>query len=404
VNTKRSSSSSEKQSRLEARARAAVLATAEEISPQDVPPPFFPLNGPVFSPERQVPRFRVRHATRPWLVPVAAAAAVVIVAGVTAGLAATRGSNGRTVNAAPAAQAAPAASAAKTAAPDQAPNTGTGLVWYQDPADWTQFSAGVAFWNATVGGAENKAFEQCLTRSGVKGGYTLPAAVPNPYAIPAPETTFLYPDLAVISAQGTLYPTGPGLADGISSTPVPEFTGSTSNVKAGTGCYYAALNEFSTVVNTLNKDDKPFITDLTNAVNRAVTASFKTAIPQLRACATKYGWPGTQTLNFQNFESWADGKVAKTDTGPLTVVDGQITAKKPPVTPATIALNKRWASIFVQCATPYEATTGNAAVAAQKQFLAVPANQKQMQAMAATFAGTLDKVEATLAEAQQTRG
>jgi len=232
----------------------------------------------------------------------------------------------------------------------------------------------------------------------------LPAARPNPYATPAPETTYLYPDLAVISAQGTLHPTGPGLVDGISSPPMPEFTGSTSNVKAGIGCYYAALNEFSTVVNTLNKDYKPFITDLTNAVNRAVTASFKTAIPRLRACATKYGWPGTKTLNFQNFESWAYGKVAKIDAGTPTVVNGQITAKKPPVTPATIALNKRWASIFVQCATPYEATTGNAAVAAQKQFLAVPANQKQMQAMAATFVGTLDKVEATLAEAQPARG
>ena len=338
--------------------------------------------------------------------PVAAAAAVVIVAGVTAGLAATRGSNGRTVSAAApaAAQAAPAASAAKTAAPDQAPNTGTGLVWYLDPADWTQYSAGIAFWNATVGGAENKAFQECLTQSGVKGGYTLPAGVPNAYDAPAPETTFLYPDLAVMSAQGTLYPTGPGLSDGISITPMPKFTGSTSNERVGLGCYQTAINEFSTVVNTLNKDDKPFVTDLTNAVDRAVTASFRTAIPQLRACATKYGWPGTQTLNFQNFESWAYGKVTKTDMGSPTVVNGQMTVKKPPVTPATIALNRRWASIFVQCATPYEATTGNAAVAAQRQFLAVPANQKQMQAMAATFVGTIDKVEATLAKSQQTRG
>ena len=81
MNTERSSSSPEKQSSLEARARAAVLATAEEISPEDVPPPFFHCNSPVFSPECQVPRFRVRHATRLWLVPLAAAAAVVIVVG-----------------------------------------------------------------------------------------------------------------------------------------------------------------------------------------------------------------------------------------------------------------------------------------------------------------------------------
>lgn len=377
-------------SALEARARAAVLATAEEILPSDVPP-VFKMNGAVSPLERRSSRSRVRQAARPWLVPLAAAAAVVVVAGVTAGIAATRGSNGTTNVTASATKAAPTASAVKSAAPMRAPNLETGLMWYYEPADWAQAYAGQEFWNDTFSKAENNAFEECLAQSGTTGKYTLAPGTSSAFttALPAGVQIGSYPDLAEISAKGTLYWEPAVMVENAQ----PTFTGSAAYVKAGQKCIFSAQNTFSTVPNTIRNEYGNFLDlDFAKALDAAESASFKTAIPKLLACATKYGWPRTQTMNFQNFENWTDGKVEQVDVGKLTFGKGGPVTHPAPVTAATIALNKKWASIFVQCATPYLTTTGNAAIAAQKQFLAVPENQKEMQEIVDTFGETLDKV------------
>jgi hypothetical protein len=119
------------------------------------------------------------------------------------------------------------------------------------------------------------------------------------------------------------------------------------------------------------------------------SAPVTATIPELRACAARYGWPHEpygpdRPINsFGDFVTWVSG-----------YLDGA--SSRGASAAAMHALDRHWAPIFVQCARPTVAVMEKLQLAAQKTFL----RQHQRQ-----FAALVTVARADFATAErQARG
>lgn len=393
---------------LEARTRAAVLATADEIRADDVPPV------PAWLPESPVaaarpdgrdernggfgfglggPRQRAGRWTGRWGVPLAAAAAVAMAAGVTATLTVNRIHQGTGAASADAARvtapAAPApvggprsgsaagagsaggsstAAAAKSAPGAYPADLTAGLIGIFVPASGAQHSAGAAL------EGEYKALESQVTSACMaKAGFQVPPATPESIAARDWDLT-RYPDLDSIAKAGTL----PG--DGASG--VMNVSGSPAFMAAYKRCDAASGQLFMPMVTAGLKLGGPFLATVTKIQNSAPVLA---TLPALRACAAKNGWPldpygPDQPINsFADFAAWVSGQA-----------DGASSRGVPHA-----ALHKPdvvWASVFVRCARPTVTVMEKAQLAAQQPYLASRKEQ---------FAALVTVARADFAEAAQ---
>src|SRR5215468_6431318 len=165
---------------LEERVRAAVRATAAEIGPHDVPPPAFETSGlaargagsgrRVQRPGRAGGRRDGWH----WAAPLAAAAAVVGVVALAAGLASIGSGSG--VAGRPANTSRPEATRSTQAAPPYPANLEAGLIGLFVPASGAQYSTGALFvgeYKAVAG----KVFAHCMAQAGFQVTTPAPASI-----------------------------------------------------------------------------------------------------------------------------------------------------------------------------------------------------------------------------------
>ena len=399
---------------LEARVRAAVLATADEIRPDDVPPVPAGLtessvtlarrdardewNGdPGFGVGTGGPRYGAGRWTGRWGVPLAAAAAVAMAAGVTATLTVNRIHQGMEVASGGAARvSAPAAgsgsgsgsgsagglrsaSAAKPASSLGTASAGgfataaaakpmpaaypadltAGLIGMFVPASGAQYSAG-----ATLQG-EYKALESQVTSACMtKAGFQVPPMTPESIASQDWDLT-RYPDLNAIAKAGTL----PGdLAPGATSV-----SGSPAFRAAYKRCDAAADQLFAPMVTVGLKLGGPFLAAVTKIQGSAAVLA---TTPALRACAATYGLPldpygPAKPINsFADFVAWVSGQV-----------DGAGSSGVPSA--ALHKLDAQWASVFVRCARPTVTVMEKVQLVAQQSYLA---SHKQQFAALVTIA------------------
>jgi hypothetical protein len=394
---------------LEARARAAVLATADEIRPEDVPPVPAWLaessvaaarrdgrdewnGGPGFGSGAGGPRYRAGRWTGRWGVPLAAAAAVAMAAGVTATLTVNRIHQGMGVApggavrvSAPApgsvsagsARSASAGRASTAAAAKPVPagypaDLTAGLIGMFVPASGAQYSAGAALQG------EYKALESQVTSACMlKAGFQVPPTTPESIAAQDWDLT-RYPDLNAIAKAGTL----PGdLASGATNV-----SGSPAFMAAYQRCDAASNQLFTPMVTAGLKLGGPFLDSVSKIQGSAPVLS---TTPALRACAAKYGLPldpygPDEPINsFAGFVAWVSGQV-----------DG--TGSRGVPSAAAYKLDEQWAAVFVRCARPTVTVMEKAQLAAQQSYLA--SHKQQFAALAAI--ARADFVKA----AQLTRG
>jgi hypothetical protein len=400
---------------LEARARAAVLATADEIRADDVPPV------PAWRSESSVaavrpdgwagrdewngsagfgsgfgfggPRPRAGRWTGRWGVPLAAAAAVAMAAGVTATLTVNRihqdtgvasgdtvrvtasaaagsagsAGGGRSAGSAGSGSAAGATSAgtASTAAAAQPvpaaypADLTAGLTGMFVPASGAQYSAGTAL------EGEYKALESQVTSACMaKAGFRVPPTTPGSITGQGWDLA-QYPDLNAIAKAGTL----PG--DGAPT--VTNVSGSPTFMAAYKQCDAASGQLFAPMVTAGLKLGAPFLATVTKIQSSAPVLA---TTPALRACAAKYGWPldphgPDRPINsFADFVSWVSGHVDGAGSRGATQA-------------ALHKLDAQWASVFVRCARPTVTVMEKLQLGAQQSYLA---SHKQQFAALVTIA------------------
>lgn len=400
---------------LEARARAAVLATADEIRPDDVPPvPAWLTESSVAAARRDGrdewnggpgfgfglgfgvggPRYRAGRWTGRWGVPLAAAAAVAMAAGVTATLTANRIHQGTGVSSGGAARiSAPAAgsgsagaasagglstAAAARPAPAAYPADLTaGLIGMFVPASGAQYSAGAAL-QGEYKALESQMTSACMT----KAGFQVPPATPESIASQDWDLT-QYPDLDAIAEAGTLP------ADGASGA--TKVSGSPAFMAAYKRCDAASGQVFTPMVTAGLKLGGPFLATVTKIQDSAPVLA---TMPALRACAAKYGLPldprgPNEPINsFADFAAWVSGQV-----------DGASSSGVPQA--AAHKLDAQWASVFVRCATPTVTVMEKVQLVAQQSYLA---SHKEQFAALVTVARADFAKAAQLARGGRTAG
>ncbi|MGH3247045.1 MAG: hypothetical protein ACRDOI_12635 [Trebonia sp.] len=352
---------------LETRARAAVLATADEIRADDVPEAPAWRSGEALERlakrddwDGLAPRWRRRGPGRLGA-PLAAAAAIVLAAGVTAALAVNRVDHGtEAVESAksPVASVSPAksvASAAGKPTPAPAPypaDLEAGLIGMFVPASGAQYSAGAYF------GGEYRALESQLTSACMaKAGFRLAPGTSGAIASQDVDLT-QYPDLDAIAKAGAI----PG--DGTrAKTPA---TGSTAFLTADKRCGAASDTLFTPMMTAGMNLGGPFSATV---AKMRYSAPVLGTVPALRACAAKNSWlsdsyGADQPINsFADFVTWVSGN--------LDAARGQGAA---PV--AMRKVEARWASVFVQCARPTVSVMEKLQLTAQQAYLA--SHKKQL--------------------------
>ncbi len=401
---------------LEARARAAVLATADEIRPDDVPPapPWLAaelLDGPLgrgdgarrddravrdhrYGPGRGGRWHRAGHnwtgqnwAGR-WGAPLAAAAAVVMAAGVTAALTVNRvdqrtgvtaGASSPTAppsvsaaaaaakrEAASAQAAASAAAAAERARVPSPAGLQAGLIGMFVPASGAQHSAGAAL-EGQYQALENQVTAGCMA----KAGFRFVPVTPGPAAGQGADLA-RYPDLDAIARAGAL----PG--GGVSAPANPA--GSAAFLTALKRCGAASGALLRGMMAAGLKLGGPFADTVMKIQDSAPVLA---TVPALRACAARYGWPGSgsgQPINsFDDFATWVSGQLAGARGLEMSQAAGQ-------------KVNAWWASAFVQCARPTVTVMEKLQLAAQQAYLASHKEQ---------FAGLVAAAAAEFARAAQ---
>jgi hypothetical protein len=389
---------------LQARARAAVLATADEIRPDDVPPVPAWLTessaalarrdgrdewngGPGFG--AGGPRYRADRWTGRWGVPLAAAAAVAMAAGVTATLTVNRihqgvggaaggavrvsapaagsgsagsGSAGTarpvgTVGAGSAAGSASSlgaasaggfstAAAAKPALAAYPADLTAGLIGMFVPATGAQYSAGAAL-QGEYKALESQVTSACMT----KAGFQVPPVTSASIASQDWDLT-RYPDLNAIAKAGTL--------PGDLAPEATNVSGSPAFMAAYKGCNAASDKLFTPMVTAGLKLGGPFL-DIVRKIQGSAPVLATT--PALRACAAKYGLPldpygpGKPINSFADFVAWVSGQV-----------DGAGSSGVPSA--ALHKLDAQWASVFVRCARPTVTVMEKVQLVAQQSYLA----------------------------------
>src|SRR5215472_2720480 len=328
---------------LEERVRAAVRATAAEIGPHDVPPPAFGADG--LDARGAGSGRRAGGGRRDgwrWAAPLAAAAAVVGVVGLAAGLASIGSGSGV---ARPAHASRPAATRSTQAAPPYPANLQAGLIGFFVPASGAEYSAGALF-GGEYRAAASKVFARCMANAGFQ------VKTPTPASIARGNWNLTqFPDLSAIARAGTM----PG--DGL--PPVKELTGSSAYQAAFKRCSAASDSLFSQTIAAGERLASPWIVTVTSIQGSAAVLA---TLPAVRACAARYGWPHDpygpdRPINsFADFVGWVAGHLDGADSRGASVAQ-------------THALDQHWAPIFVQCARPAVTVMEKLQLAAQRTFL-----------------------------------
>jgi hypothetical protein len=354
---------------LEERVRAAVRATAAEIGPYDVPPLAFGANvldargdrsgRPVQRPRRPLRPQRPRRAGGGrrdgwrWAAPLAAAAAVVAVVGLAAGLASIGSGVARPAN-----TSRPEATRSAQVPPPYPADLQAGLIGLFVPASGAQYSAGALF-GGEYKAAEGKVFARCMARASFQ------VKTPTSASIARGNWDLTqFPDLNAIARAGTM----PG--DGLPG--VKELTGSSAYQAAFKRCSATSDSLFSRTTNAGGRLAGPWIVTVTNIQGSAPVLA---TLPAVRACAARYGWPHDpygpdRPINsFADFAGWVAGHL-----------DGAVSRGASAA--QTHALDQHWARIFVRCARPAVTVMEELQLAAQRTFLRD--HQRELAALAAT--------------------
>jgi hypothetical protein len=309
-------------------------------------------------------------------VPLAAAAAVVMAAGVTAALTVNRIDQRTGVAAdvtspvASAAAASPAVTVAVAAsgapAADRAPapypaDLAAGLIGMFVPASGAQYGAGANL-QGEYRGLESQVTSACMAKAGFQVAPVPPASIAR-----QDRDLTRYPDLGAIAKAGTM----PG--DGLPGVTNPS--GSPAFTAAFKRCGAASDELFSGMVTAGAKLGGPFAATVTGIGGSAPVLA---TVPALRACAAKYGWPGDgsgsgsgsgQPIDsFADFVTWVSGQ--RDDARGL-----QASAA------ARRKVDAKWASAFVQCARPTVTVMEKLQLVAQQAYLA--AHKEQLTALVA---------------------
>jgi len=346
---------------LEERVRAAVRATAAEIGPYDVPPPTFGTDGldaHGAGSGRRVQRPRAGGARRAgwhWAAPLAAAAAVVGVVGLAAGVASIGSGTGV---ARPASASRPAATRSTQAPPPYPADLQAGLIGFFVPASGAQYSAGALF-GGEYKAAAGKVFARCMARAGFQ------VTTPTPASIARGNWDLTqFPDLNAIARAGTM----PG--DALPG--VKDLTGSSAYQAAFKRCSAAADSLFSRTTNAGGRLASPWIVAV---MNIQASAPVLATLPAVRACAARYGWPhdpygpDRPISSFADFVGWVAGHLDGADSRGASAAQAH-------------ALDQHWAPIFVRCARPAVAVMERLQLAAQRTFLRD--HQRVLAALVAT--------------------
>lgn len=351
-------------SSLEERARAAVRATAAEIGPDDVPPMRAIGSGAGHSAaggrgpgRRPGRRSRGGPRGRHWAAPLAAAAAVLAVIATAGMLAGVLPPHARhpAVSSSRTAEPSPKHTQGKAAEPSYPPNLEAGLIGYFLPASGAQFTAGALFigeYRQLAG----KITGLCMERAGYPNpGTQTPAEIARAFW----DLTD-FPDLGAIARAGTL-----------PSYSVPaESTESKAYQRAYEHCATVGLSPFTRMLNAGRTLGSPFAASVADI---EASAPVMATIPELRACASRYGWPhdpygADRPLNsFADFVTWVSGHIDGADSRGAS-------------DPTMKALDRHWGAVFVQCARPTVAVMERLDLSAQRVFLA--RHQRQLAALA----------------------
>lgn len=330
--------------RLEEEIRAATRARAEEITPDRIPPLDLSQTGLVRP---------VRRGRSWWIAPVAAAAAVAVIAGVVAGLAASHGrspagrsaTSGRTHHAG---RAKPGQLTARAAARLDSEVLGLFV-----PATGPQYTAGTHL-EGTIQALTVTGTARCLARHGVTVTYPPEATMAARYA-PNYADNSQFPDLALIARDHVFIP-----AEYLVQLRPPAGQSRLFH-RWFSPCQkaaVAALTPLQTAGQQLN--DRTW----GNLMTQATTAPpVRATLPALRACATRYGWPSnpygppeTAIRSFSDFGDWVFGHL-----------DGA--GSRGAGAAAMSRLERHWTGIFVRCGRPTLAAQDRWLAARQAGFL-----------------------------------
>jgi hypothetical protein len=222
------------------------------------------------------------------------------------------------------------------------------------PATGAQFSTG-----AQLEGILEVGSSDIVARCMTKAGYPVPL---TPLASAAADAAGFYdntqfPDLGRISRTGMIAPQG-----GSSPGPLLHHAGS-SRSRFNTDlarCQTAPL----TAVSLLDRAGGTLGHYLLPMITRVqASAQVRATLPGLRSCAERHGWPAnpygppaTAINSFTDFADWVFG-----------YLDGAGT--RGASTATMLALNRRWARVFVQCGRPTIAVQERLQLARQRVFL-----------------------------------
>jgi hypothetical protein len=367
-------------SSLEGRVRAALRATAAEITPRDVPS-LAARSQSIIHNDSAPPSWGggwQHWALRPWGwqhgrwrhwgAPLAAAVAVlaVVAAGLGTSLIArsTAGQGGRAMSgrAAPASGGRPGGTASP-AAPASPPAYGSTAVLTQGlideflAASGAQYTAGATFMATVVGPAEDTILARCMT---ARGFPTPPGSIVADAKSGGSWDLSQFPDLDAIAKAGTL--AGGGEVASVKPAPLPSAAAtSPSALTVLVACMQPASDPFTVMSRYARTLGDPFL--LTVLRIQSSAPQVQATIPALRSCASKYGWPrdsegNNRPLNtFSDFVTWV-----------TTFLDGPASRG---ASDATLqALHRHWGPIVVECARPTVTVMESLQAQAQSAFLA----------------------------------
>jgi hypothetical protein len=324
-------------SRLEEQIRAATRGRADEITPDRIRP--LVLTRPAAA------RSPVTAGRRRWIAPVAAAAAVGLIAAVVASV-----STGHPAR--PSAGASPSSGRPHRTHPAGLAERAAGRLDGQVlglfvPATGPQYTAGIKL-QGTIQALTITGTDHCLARHGVTIPVPPAASMAARYADNYVDNS-QFPDLGRISRTHVFVP-------GTYLVQLRPATGQRSAFHRWFGsCQRAATARFAPLLAAGQRlDDRTWNTLMT----RATTARpVRATLGALRACATRYGWPSnpygppaSAIRSFSDFADWVFGHL-----------DG---AGSRGASAATMRrLSQHWSVIFVRCGRP--------TLAAQDRWLAV---------------------------------
>jgi hypothetical protein len=352
-------------SRLEEQIQAATKGRADEITPDRIRP--LVLTRPVLG------RSRVRGGRRRWIAPVAAAAAVGVIAAVVAGV--STGHQGR-----PSAAASPASGRPHRAHPARLPGRAAARLDSQVlglfvPATGPQYTAGTQL-EGTIQALQITGTARCLARHGVTVPVPPMASMAARYAGNYPDNS-QFPDLARISRTHVFVP----------STFLVQLKPPAGQRPAFRRwlhpCQQAATAAVTPLLSAGQRlNDRAWSTLMT----RAPTARpVRATLGALRACATHYGWPSnpygppaTAIRSFTDFADWVFGHL-----------DGA--GSRGASAAAMRRLDQHWSVVFVNCGRPTLAAQDRWLAAGQTGF--VRQHGRQVRAVEALARRVLREAE-----------